>query len=129
MVCIGSVTAKEVRELTVERMQSLGVYRAEYDGIIGIYAQLCEQYDELQQRLKKSGYRVQTRSAQGGMKKSPIVATLESLRKDILAYSDRLCLNPKSFDALGAAEKAPKRSRLAEALEACQNDSRQHDDG
>lgn len=52
------------------------------------------------------------------MKKSPVVATLESLRKDILAYSDRLCLNPKSFDSLGQSTKPPPRSRLEEVLEA-----------
>ena len=30
-------------------------------------------------------------------KKSPLVQTLETLRKDILSYSDRLCLNPKAL--------------------------------
>ena len=51
---------------------------------------------------------------QGGAKKAPIVATLESLRKDILAYSDRLCLNPKSLENV-TAEKTSK-STLARVL-------------
>ena len=114
---------RSIRETTIERMKSLGVYREEYEGTIEIYSQLCEQYFELTDRFEKSGYRVQTKSAQGGMKKSPVVATLESLRKDILSYSDRLCLNPKSFDSLGSAEKPKRKSKLAAALEVCRNDA------
>ena len=105
---------QEIFETTVDRMESLGVYRPEYDGQIEIYAQLCEQYVLLTERFERSGYKVQTKSAQGGMKKSPIVATLEALRKDILSYSDRLCLNPKSFESLGIDR--PKVSALEEAL-------------
>lgn len=111
-------TIADIRETTIRRMKSLGVYREEYDGTIEIYAQLCTQYQEITDRFERSGYKVQTKSAQGGMKKSPVVATLESLRKDILAYSDRLCLNPKSFDSLGQSTKPPPRSRLEEVLEA-----------
>jgi len=107
-------TAKDIFDTTVERMKSLGVYREEYDGQIEVYSQLCEQYIVITDRFEHGGYKVQTKSAQGGMKKSPVVATLESLRKDILAYSDRLCLNPKSFESLGIA--APKKNPLAEAL-------------
>lgn len=100
---------------TVQKMKELGVYRAEYDSTIRIFSELCEQYQILTERFEKSKYKIQTKSAQGGMKKAPIVATLESLRKDILAYSDRLCLNPKSFDSLGLKEK-PKQSKLEAAL-------------
>lgn len=95
-------------------MKSLGVYREEYDGQIEIYSQLCEQYILITERFESGGYEVQTASGQGSMKKSPVVATLEGLRKDILAYSDRLCLNPKSFESLGIP--APKKNPLAEAL-------------
>ena len=105
---------QDIFEETVRKMTSLVVYRPEYDGQIEIYAQLCEQYVLLTDRFERSGYRVQTKSAQGGMKKSPIVATLEALRKDILSYSDRLCLNPKSYDAMDIS--APKKNALAEAL-------------
>lgn len=100
---------------TVRKMEELGVYRKEYNGTVRIFAELCQQYRILTERFEKSKYRIQTKSAQGGMKKAPIVATLESLRKDILAYSDRLCLNPKSFDALGLKEK-PKQSKLDAAM-------------
>lgn len=100
---------------TVQKMEELGVYRKEYNGTIRIFAELCGQYQILTERFEKSKYKIQTKSAQGGMKKAPIVATLESLRKDILAYSDRLCLNPKSFDSMGQKGK-PEQSKLDAAL-------------
>jgi len=119
VILVGDIEIiRGIRETTIARMKSLGVYREEYDGTIEIYSQLCEQYQTITERFEKSGYKVQTKSAQGGMKKSPIVATLESLRKDILSYSDRLCLNPKSFDSLGQTAKPAPRSKLEEALEA-----------
>lgn len=108
-------TIRELFDDTVNQMKTLGVYRSEYDGMIGIYAQLREQYDILTERFENSRYRINTKSAQGGLKKAPIVATLESLRKDILAYSDRLCLNPKSYDAMNI--KQQKKSKLADFLE------------
>ena len=114
-------TIQNIFKDTVNRMESLGVYRKEYDGTIRIFSELCEQYATLTERFERSRYKIQTKSAQGGMKKAPIVATLESLRKDILAYSDRLCLNPKSFDSLGIKEK-PKVSKLDAALSKLANE-------
>ena len=55
-----------------------------------------------------------TPTADGGAKKSPLSMTIESLRKDILLYSDRLMLNPKARADAGKGK--PKKSRLAEAL-------------
>ena len=104
-------------EETVERMKSLGVYREEYDGTIRVYAQICAQYLILTERFERSRYKIQTASAQGGMKKAPIVATLEALRKDILSYSDRLCLNPKSFDAMNLQTAPREKSKLEKAME------------
>ena len=52
----------------------------------------------------------------GGKKKAPIVAALESLRKDILQYSDRLCLNPRANIPAGKNLGKKAASPLAEAL-------------
>ena len=58
------------------------------------------------------------------MKKAPIVATLESLRKDIATYSDRLCLNPKAFKAVSSNISTETTSKLDRAMEALlKNDS------
>ncbi|GAA6514562.1 P27 family phage terminase small subunit [Phocea massiliensis] len=107
-------------EDTVEKMVSLGVYRPEYDSTIQVYAELREQYGVLTERFEQSKYKIQTKSAQGGMKKAPIVATLEALRKDILSYSDRLCLNPKAFDSM-SVKGPPPASKLEIALQEIEN--------
>lgn len=115
------MATKQLKDLifeeTKDAMQELGTYKPEFDPIIGIYSELREQYEIITERFEHNGYRLQTKSEKGGMKKSPVIATLENLRKDILAYSDRLCLNPKALE--GAKVKAaPAQSKLDAALEA-----------
>lgn len=106
-----------IKKETIKLMQALGVYKPEYDPIIEIYAELREQYTALTKKFAESGYRFEVETLQGGTKKAPIVATLESLRKDILAYADRLCLNPKSIETV-TTNDPKKKSALAEALSA-----------
>lgn len=99
-----------------KRMQTLGTYKEEYEGAIEILSQLQEQYDELTKQFRESGYRYAEHTAQG-TKKAPIVTTLESLRKDILAYMGALGLTPagaKKLDAVvGGAAEDPFAAALA----------------
>lgn len=95
-------------------MKKLATYKKEYDSIIDIYSELVEQYEILTERFVTNDYKIQEMTADGGYKKSPIVSTLESLRKDILAYSDRLLLNPKA-EVTDTKNKKGK-SKLAQAL-------------
>ncbi len=105
---------KELEKKTIKDMKKLAVYKPEYDPIIDIYSELREQYFILTQKFKDSNYNFEVETMQGGAKKAPIVATLESLRKDIITYSDRLCLNPKAIDTVKI--QVQKKSVLAEAL-------------
>lgn len=95
-------------------MKALGTYKKQYGRLIGIYAGLVHQYLVLNKKFEEGDYQVEVYTDQGSPKKAPIVATLENLRKDILAYSDRLCLNPKSLENV-TAEKESK-STLASVL-------------
>lgn len=106
--------ALTIKEKTIADMKGLGTYKPEYDAIINIYADLLLQYEDARQKFIQSGYQYETETAAGGTKKSAIVATLENLRKDIIAYSDRLCLNPKSVETV-TTEVASK-SKLAAVL-------------
>lgn len=109
-----AITYDGIRKKTIKDMKKLLIYKQEYDPIIDIYSELREQYYILSQKFKDSDYNYKVDTAQGGAKKAPIVATLESLRKDIITYSDRLCLNPKAIDTVKI--KVPKKSALSEAL-------------
>lgn len=111
-----AITKETIKKNTVSDMKKLGVYKAEYDAIIDIYAELREQYERLTKEFKDGGYEYSCDTIQGGEKKSPLVATLESLRKDILQYSDRLCLNPKANQQEGKRPVQKKQSALAQAL-------------
>jgi len=102
------------RKKAVADMKALGVYKPQYDQIIDIYSDLVYQYQMANNDFEICGYIYETETAAGGTKKSAIVSTLENLRKDILAYSDRLCLNPKALESVTVETK--KKSKLAEAL-------------
>lgn len=103
-----------IKRATVTDMNKLGIHKPQYNRLIDIYAELVSQYYKLAKEFEEGGYQYEVETLQGGSKKSPIVATLETLRKDILAYSDRLCLNPKSLENV-TAESANK-SKLASVL-------------
>lgn len=107
-------TKETIKRRTISDMKELGVYRKQYGRLIDIYSQLVHQYLVLNKKFEEGDYQVQVNSAKGGPKKAPIVATLESLRKDILAYSDRLCLNPKSLETVTVESK--NKSTLASVL-------------
>ncbi|KGL45053.1 terminase [Listeriaceae bacterium FSL A5-0209] len=107
-------TKDAIKRLTVKDMKSLGVYKIEYDPLIDIYVDLRVQYLAAMKEFTQSGCAYETKTAAGGSKKSAIVGTMEVLRKDLLAYSDRLCLNPKAIESV-TLEK-PKESALVAAM-------------
>lgn len=107
-------TKETIKRRTISDMKELGVHKPQYNRMIDIYSELVHQYFKLNQEFEEEGYPYESYTAAGGAKKSPIVATLESLRKDILQYSDRLCLNPKSLESVTA--ETGKTSVLASVL-------------
>jgi hypothetical protein len=115
MVMAKPTTSKTaLKKNTIRDMKNLGVYKSEYDPLIDVYADLLSQYIRANKEFEQSGYQYETTTGAGGTKKSAIVATLESLRKDLLAYSDRLCLNPKTIQSV--TTDTPKQSKLAQIL-------------
>jgi len=109
------VPSKEtVKRATITDMKALGIHKPQYNRLIDIYAELVFQYNTLSVEFEEGGYQYEVSTDQGGAKKSPILASLETLRKDILAYSDRLCLNPKSLETVTTEKKG--KSVLAAAL-------------
>ena len=88
-------------------MEKLGTYKPEFDPVIEIYCQLCEQYNVLTKQYEENGYQFEV-DGKAGVKKAPIVTTLESLRKDILSYAAQLGLTP--IGLLKANDKAFKKN-------------------
>lgn len=97
------VTSKEtIKRRTIKDMRDLGIYKPQYNRLIDIYAGLVQQYLQAVADFEASGYEYEVPTGTGSTKKSGIVSTMENLRKDILQYSDRLCLNPKSLETVTA---------------------------
>ena len=94
-------------------MQSLGVYKKEFEQIADIYADILVQYRDAHRRYQEEKEEIELTMIATG-KKPPQIANLEALRKDIITYSDRLLLNPKSIQGIIDDDK-PK-SKLAEML-------------
>jgi hypothetical protein len=111
---IAGQTREAIKRRTIADMKALGVHKPQYNRLIDTDAELVEQYNTLTDEFKASGYECEVATGDGGSKKSPIVATLENLRKDILAYSDRLCLNPQALKTKKPSGKG--RSKLDQAL-------------
>lgn len=110
-----AITRDTIKAQTVSSMRKMGTYRAEYDPIIDIYAGMREQYGRLlAEYTDGKTYRYATPTADGGEKKSPLSLTIESLRKDIIVYSDRLMLNPRA--RADNPKGRAKKSKLTEAL-------------
>lgn len=95
---------------TKKSMEELGIYKKEYDRLIKIYAGLLRQYISFEKQFEESGYKIEeeytNKAGATNMRKVPLYTAMESLRKDIATYSDRLGLNPKSLESISAEKKS-----------------------
>lgn len=101
-------------------MKMLDIYKPEFDMTISIYASLLDQYQQLEKDFRKSKFTVaEDTGYSDNKKKSPIVGSLESLRKDILAYSNALGLTPAGLKKINddANKKKKTQSKLEMALD------------
>lgn len=102
------ITKNTMKKATVKQMKSLGTYRKEYDSLIEIYAGLLFQYTKYEQEHAERDYQVAeiyvNKAGAENYRKIPLVNVLETLRRDILTYSDKLMLNPKSLGEIIAQE-------------------------
>ena len=85
-----------IKRRTISYMKELNTCKKQYNQLIEVYADLLLQYYILTKEFEDSGYQVMIQTEKSDGKKSPILATLENLRKDIGTYSDRLMLNAKA---------------------------------
>lgn len=101
-----------------KQMRKIGVYRDEFKDMIDIYVGLLHQYATFEDEFEKSGYKIEeeytNKAGATNMRKVPLYGAMEALRKDIVTYSDRLGLNPKSLENI-TAEKA-ETSKLEKVL-------------
>lgn len=95
------ITKKSIASKVKKVMKELGTYRKEFEQIIEIYAGMLYQYQEYEKQHEELGYRVTepyvNKAGAENERKLPIITVMETLRKDILSYSNQLMLNPKAL--------------------------------
>lgn len=108
-------TVETIKRRTIKDMKELGVHKPQYNRLVDIYSHLVQQYYKALADWEVEGEgQYETISAAGTLKTSPYVTAMEKLRKDILTYSDRLMLNPKSIGEEKVKES--KQTKLGEML-------------
>lgn len=90
---------ESIKKRTKGYMKDLGTYKTQYNQVIEVYADMLYQYNLLSKKFEQEGFEVVIETEKSGGKKSPILASLECLRKDIGTFSDRLMLNAKTYNA------------------------------
>lgn len=100
-------------------MKNLGIHKREFNRLIDIYAETVHQYLRAVADFEESNFQYETETAAGNPKKSGVVSAMETLRKDILQYSDRLCLNPRSLENITTLDT--NKSTLASILSEIDN--------
>jgi Phage terminase, small subunit. len=101
-------TEKSIYDDTRNRMKELNNYEPAYSRLVRIYAGMVKQYYEAVNAWEEDGSPLFVISASDSAKKHPALDQIEKLRKDILAYSTQLMLNPKSQkDSDTKAKEAP----------------------
>lgn len=97
-------TREELKNETVERMQHLGVYKDDFDHVIDVYVGMLMQYQAFERQFEESGFKITeeytNKAGATNDRKTPVYSAMESLRKDLATYSNLLCINPKSFNAI-----------------------------
>jgi len=120
-VIVVSIGSEKIVAEARKAMRRLKTYKKDFEPILQVYGQLYDQYTVLTQQYTASGYKYDADSAaSAGSKKAPIVATLEGLRRDILAYATQLGLTPHGLpraktSTVSKAKNSPLAALLREA--------------
>lgn len=101
-----AIKKETIKKNTVAELKKLGIFKPEYDRVIEVYADICEQYLAVKKQMTESSYAV----------RSPTAISLENLRRDVLSYATQLGLTPAGLKKIVGEVKAEKKSKLDEAL-------------
>ena len=116
---------RKYKKLVKANMVSLKAYRPEFDTLIDVYSGMLSQYDIITNRLIDSDFNIEVETERGGTRKSATATAQEKLRTDLITYSDRLMLNPKTL-IIAKQDLKTKKSVLGEAMKLL-NEEQRHD--
>lgn len=116
----GQKAINKIKKKTVKSMESIGVYRPEYDPSIVAYATLRWQYETLQKEFIDGGceYTEEYTNKNGskGERKTIRYQVMESMRKDLLSYENTLGLTPLGVKKIKQKAVGTKKTTMLEEL-------------
>lgn len=116
-----TIRTNKIRNETIEKMRSLGVYREEFAVPIQRYADMRIQYDILSETWRESGYKVTenytNKAGATNIRKAPLYLSMENLRRELIEMENLFGLTPKGLKVIKAQGlDQGKKSVLDEAL-------------
>lgn len=97
-------------------MESLGTWRPQCAETVRLCADMEDQYWSMRTKQAEENLPCYEMTDSGATRKTAFTLTLESLRKDILAYQKELGLTPMAVKRIDAQQDLPQSSILADAL-------------
>lgn len=90
-------SVKSVKDATVKQLKANKLHDPSFNRLIQIYAETVYQYNFLLREWEAQCYETTIISGESSVKKNPIMDQINTLRKDIIALSDRLMLSPRAM--------------------------------
>lgn len=115
----GYILKRISKKSVTQNLIEINVYKKEFDTIIEIYVDLVNQYRTISDRFNKEDLKLDEKTGYAdNSKKSPIILTLETLRKDILLYANTLGLTPAGLKKINDEMQSKKKrvSKLDRAV-------------
>lgn len=107
------MTQKQYKNDVVKKMQSLNVYKPEFEHAINGLARALADMDRTIDLFDKSGGQIMikhtNKAGATNAVKNPFYLAIETLRKDIMDYSRELGLTPASLKRINETEMQKKR--------------------
>ena len=107
-----------IRREVISNMTELGVYKKEYNTLIGVFVDMLYHYEHFTEDFEYAGFAVEeehtNKAGATNMRKTPAYGAMEKMRMDIATYSNLLCLNPKALGSIDIENS--KVSKLAGML-------------
>ncbi|HYE10538.1 MAG TPA: P27 family phage terminase small subunit [Patescibacteria group bacterium] len=112
---------KKIIKATIKNMESISIYRPEFDSTIKAYAEMRQQYDHLMIEFYESGCKITEEYTNNAgftnIRKTATYIALESLRKEILNHENTLGLTPAGLKKINNTSTVKKKvSKLGKAL-------------
>lgn len=112
-------TKRYYKEKIVKELQSLKIYKEEFDLLISVLAQICEHRDKNLEEWEREGNMdmVIYYTNKGGatnISKSPYYLNDLQFNEQILKYCKELCLSPSGLKKLGQSNDDTESDELAD---------------